>query len=224
MSEEPVEFRGSPRPPDREADREAAWPPTPPLVAILRGLAPEHAAGVGRVLLEAGFRALEVPLNRPHALACIETLVRMAPPDALVGAGTVVDAAQVDAVAATGARLIVSPHFDAAVVAHARQRGLLVVPGVLTPSEAMAALRTGAHALKLFPAEMLAPVGLRAMLSVLPEGTLVWPVGGITPESLAPWRAAGANGFGIGSALFKPGDGVEQLARRARAFIDAWRN
>lgn len=200
------------------------WPPSPPLIAILRGLAPEHAADVGRVLLDAGFRALEVPLNRPAAFACIEALVRLAPPDALIGAGTVVDTTQVDAVAAAGARLVVSPHFDQAVVEQARRRGLYVVPGVLTPSEAFAALRAGADALKLFPAEILTPVGLRALLSVLPENTLAWPVGGITPESLAPWRAAGAHGFGIGSALFKPGDSAEQLALRARAFIDAWRN
>ena len=198
------------------------WPPAPPLIAILRGLELERAEQVGRVLFDAGFRAVEVPLNRPHAMACIDTLVRTAPADALIGAGTVTDIEQVDAVAAAGGRLIVSPHLDPRVVAHARDRGLRAVPGVFTPTEAFTALRAGAHALKFFPAETLLPAGLRALLSVLPTDTLAWPVGGITPESLAPWREAGANGFGIGSALFKPGVALDDLARRANAFVDAW--
>jgi 2-dehydro-3-deoxyphosphogalactonate aldolase len=198
------------------------WPPVPPLIAILRGLERERAEAVGQVLFEAGFRAVEVPLNRPHGLECIEALVGTAPADALIGAGTVTDTGQVDAVSAAGGRLIVSPHLDSRVVAHARDRGLRAVPGVFTPTEAFAALRAGAHALKFFPAETLLPAGLRAVLSVLPADTLAWPVGGITPESLAPWREAGANGFGIGSALFKPGIALDDLARRARAFVDAW--
>ena len=199
-----------------------AWPPTPPLTAILRGLESERASAVGKILFDAGYCALEVPLNRPGALAGIETLARIAPPHALVGAGTVTEPAQVDAVAEAGGRLIVSPHFDAAVVSHARARGMRVLPGVFTPSEAYAALRAGAHALKIFPAEATSPAGLRALLSILPAGTLVWPVGGITPDSLARWCEAGANGFGIGSALFSPGITLEELARRARAFIEAW--
>jgi 2-dehydro-3-deoxyphosphogalactonate aldolase len=201
----------------------ASWPPTPPLIAILRGLESERASAVGRVLFDAGLRALEVPLNRPRALAGIEALVQVAPADALIGAGTVTDREQVDAVAAVGGRLIVSPHLDTTLIAHARAIGLRVVPGVFTPSEAFAALRAGADALKLFPAETLSPAGLRALLSVLPADTLAWPVGGITVDSLLRWRAAGANGFGIGSALFSAGIALDELARRANAFVAAWR-
>jgi 2-dehydro-3-deoxyphosphogalactonate aldolase len=192
------------------------------LVAILRGLDSERAAEVGGALFDAGFRAIEVPLNRPQAMACIETLVRIAPPDALIGAGTVMDAKQVEAIAVAGGRLVVSPHLDTAIVSHARARNLYVVPGVFTPTEAFAALRAGAHALKLFPAEILTPAGLRALRSVLPDDALLWPVGGITPDTLAPWRHAGADGFGIGAALFKPGVTLDGLATQAHAFIAAW--
>lgn len=196
---------------------------TVPLVAILRGLQPERAAAVGLALFEAGFRMLEVPLNRPGALEAIATLSRQAPADAIVGAGTVLSVEDVDAVAAAGGRLIVSPHFDAEVVAHTARRGLLSAPGIFTASEAFAALRAGAHALKLFPAEGSSPAALRALATVLPPGTPVWPVGGIEPQHLAAWRAAGATGFGIGGALFKPEYGVDEIARRARAFVEAWR-
>lgn len=199
-----------------------AWPPAPPLVAILRGLEPERAHEVGRVLFDAGFRAIEVPLNRPGALQAISTLVQMAPPGTLVGAGTVLEVAQVEAVAAAGGQLIVSPHCDEAVIHSSRKLGLYSAPGVFTATEAFAALRAGAQALKLFPAEMLTPAGLQALATVLPAGTPLWPVGGITPESLAGWREAGATGFGIGGALFKPGIPTDELARRARAFVDAW--
>jgi len=202
---------------------EAGWPPAPPLIAILRGLEHERADAVGRVLFDAGFRAVEVPLNRPHALAGIEALARIAPPDALIGAGTVTELEQIDAVAAAGGRLIVSPHLNAVLVKHARGRGLRVVPGVFTPTEAFAATRAGADALKLFPAEILSPAGLRALLSVLPPGTLVWPVGGVSVDSISRWREAGANGFGIGGALFNPGITLEELAQRAIAFVAAWR-
>ncbi len=198
--------------------------PDPPLVAILRGLPPEQAADVGQVLFDAGFRTLEVPLNRPGALQSIEVLRRMAPAGALVGAGTVVSAEQVDQVAAAGGRLIISPHCDTAVIARTRELGLYSAPGVFTATEAFTALRTGAHALKLFPAEAMAPAGLQALATVLPPGTPLWPVGGITPESFVRWRAAGATGFGIGSALYKPGVSLGDLRARARAFVEAWRN
>lgn len=194
----------------------------PPLVAILRGLQPERAAEVGQVLFDCGFRGLEVPLNRPGALQCIATLAAIAPEGSLVGAGTVLSTADVDAVAAAGGRLIVSPHFDAAVVAHSVARGLVSAPGIFTVSEAFAALRTGAHALKLFPAEASSPTALRAMTTVLPSGTPLWPVGGIEPQHLASWRAAGATGFGIGGALFKPEFDLPEIARRAQAFVAAW--
>ena len=203
-------------------DAWTAWPPRPPLVAILRGLAPAEAADVGRVLLDAGFRSLEVPLNRDGALDSIAQLMKLVPAGVGVGAGTVTHAAQVDAVAATGANLIVSPHFDLAVVARTRELGLRSVPGVFTASEAFAALRAGADALKIFPAEAMPPIGLQALASVLPAGTALWPVGGVTPESLANWCRHGATGFGIGGALYKPGVSLAVLRERAQAFVAAW--
>ena len=201
----------------------ATWPPELPLVAILRGLQPERAADVARVLFDAGFRALEVPLNRPGAIAAIATLVPLAPVDAWIGAGTVLDTTQVDAVGDTGASLIVSPHFDPAVVRRARDRGMRTVPGVFTASEAFAAWRAGADALKIFPAEAMPPLGLSALTTVLPKGLPLWPVGGVGPDNIAAWRRAGATGFGLGGSLFKPDMSVADIAARARACVDAWR-
>ncbi len=202
----------------------AAWPPVPPLVAILRGLQPERAVDVGQVLFEAGWRAIEVPLNRPGALRCIEALAAQAPADALIGAGTVLSPQDVEAVASAGGQLVVSPHFDAEVVTRSVALGRVAVPGVFTATEAFAALRAGAQALKIFPAEAMSLAGLRALATVLPTGTALWPVGGIEPEHLASWHAHGATGFGIGGALFKPGFGLDEIGRRARGFIDAWRS
>ena len=198
------------------------WPPELPLVAILRGLQPERAADVARVLFDAGFRALEVPLNRPGAIAAIAAIVPLAPADAVVGAGTVLDTAQVDAVGDTGATLVVSPHFDAAVVRRARERGMRAVPGVFTASEAFAAWRAGADALKIFPAEAMTHAGLTGLTTVLPPGLPLWPVGGIVPDNMAAWRRAGATGFGLGGGLFKPELGVLEIAARAKAYVDAW--
>jgi 2-dehydro-3-deoxyphosphogalactonate aldolase len=200
-----------------------SWPPALPLVAILRGLQPERAVDVARVLFDAGFRALEVPLNRPGAIAAIAAIVPQAPADACIGAGTVLETAQVDAVGDTGATLIVSPHFDAAVVRHARERGMRTVPGVFTASEAFAACRAGADALKIFPAEAMTHAGLAGLTTVLPAGLPLWPVGGIVPENIAAWRRAGATGFGLGGGLFKPEFSVADIAARARAYVDAWR-
>jgi 2-dehydro-3-deoxyphosphogalactonate aldolase len=200
----------------------SAWPPAPPLVAILRGLEPRRAPEVGRALFEAGFRVLEVPLNRPGAIEAIAALLPLAPPGALVGAGTVLDPAQVDAVADAGGQIIVSPHFDAAVVQRARERGLRSLPGVFTASEAFAAWRAGADALKIFPAEAMTHAGLKGMTTVLPPALPLWPVGSITPENMAEWRRAGATGFGIGGALFKPELTTDEIAARARQFIAAW--
>ena len=198
------------------------WPPTLPLVAILRGLQPERAVEVARVLFDAGFRALEVPLNRPGAIAAIAAIVPHAPADAAIGAGTVLDTAQVDAVGDTGATLIVSPHFDPAVVRRARERGMRTVPGVFTASEAFAAWRAGADALKIFPAEAMTHAGLAGLTTVLPAGLPLWPVGSIVPGNIAAWRGAGATGFGLGGGLFKPEYGVADIALRARAYVDAW--
>jgi len=201
---------------------QATWPPAMPMVAILRGLQPARAAEIGAVLFEAGFRALEVPLNRPGAIEAIAALVRLAPADAWIGAGTVLDPAQVDAVGDTGATLIVSPHFDAAVVRRARERGMRTVPGIFTATEAFAAWRAGADALKIFPAEAMTLAGLTGLTTVLPPGLPLWPVGGIVPDNVAAWRKAGATGFGLGGGLFKPELSVVEVAARARAYVDAW--
>ena len=198
------------------------WPPTLPLVAILRGLQPERAVEVARLLFDAGVRALEVPQNRPGAIAAIAAIVPHAPADAAIGAGTVLEAAQVDAVGDTGATLIVSPHFDPAVVRRARERGMRTVPGVFTASEAFAAWRAGADALKIFPAEAMTHAGLAGLTTVLPAGLPLWPVGSIVPGNIAAWRGAGATGFGLGGGLFKPEYGVADIASRARAYVDAW--
>lgn len=197
--------------------------PTTPLVAILRGLQPAEAADVAKVLYNAGFRALEVPLNRPGALECIAAIVKLNLPDTLVGGGTMLSVAHVEAVYEAGGRLLVSPNCNPAAIRRAAELGMYCAPGVATPTEAFAALDAGAHALKLFPAEMVGHGGLKAMLSVVPAGTPMWPVGGVTPETMAGWKKAGATGFGIGGALFTPGVSLEELGERAAAFVNAWR-
>jgi 2-dehydro-3-deoxyphosphogalactonate aldolase len=194
-----------------------------PLVAILRGLDPASAAQIGAALVDSGFAALEVPLNRPGALQCIEILSRSLPADVLVGGGTMLTVSDVDAVHAAGGRLMVSPNCDARVIERAVSLGMLAAPGVATPTEAFTALQAGAHALKLFPCDMVGLQGLKALKSVLPAGTDLWPVGGITPESMAPWVAAGATGFGIGSQLYTPGRSAVQVAEMAAKYLHAWR-
>ena len=194
-----------------------------PLVAILRGLTPAEAPAIGDALALAGFGLLEVPLNSPQPLDSIALLAQRHP-GALVGAGTVLDAAQVREVHAAGGELIVSPNFNPEVVREAVRLGLVCLPGIATPTEAFAALVAGAHGLKLFPAEAASPAVLKAMLAVLPVGTLVLPVGGITPLNMAPWRAAGASGFGIGSALYKPGKRATAVQHDAGEFISAYQD
>jgi 2-dehydro-3-deoxyphosphogalactonate aldolase len=192
-----------------------------PLVAILRGLTPAEAPAIGAALFGAGFRVLEVPLNSPQPLLSIAALAK-AFPDAIVGAGTVRTEEEVRLVHEAGGRLIVSPHFDPEVVGAAVARGIACLPGVATPSEAFAALAAGASGLKLFPAEMIPPAAVKAMRAVLPPEALLLPVGGITPATMAAYRAAGVNGFGIGSALYSPGKDAAAVATSARAFADAW--
>lgn len=194
-----------------------------PLVAILRGLRPEEAVAVGTGLVEAGFAILEVPLNSPRPLESVRRLSDALGERALVGAGTVADPALLPELRRAGGRLVVMPHADAAVIGAAKAAGLACVPGVATPTEAFAALKAGADALKLFPAETLGPASLKAWRAVLPPETAFLPVGGITPESMAPWREAGAAGFGLGGALYRPGDAPEAVAARGRAFVAAWR-
>ncbi len=192
-----------------------------PLVAILRGLTPQEAPAIGHALVDSGFTLIEVPLNSPSPLDSIAALAAEHP-DHLIGAGTVLGAAQVRDVHAAGGRIIISPHFDAAVVHEALRLGLACVPGVATPSEAFAALAAGAHALKLFPAELITPTVLKAMRAVLPADVPLLPVGGITPDNMAAYRRAGAQGFGIGSALYAPGQSPEQVLGSAQTFIKAW--
>jgi 2-dehydro-3-deoxyphosphogalactonate aldolase len=192
-----------------------------PLVAILRGLTPAEAADVGDAIVEPGFRLLEVPLNSPQPFASI-SLMRTRFPQALVGAGTVLDVQQVRDVHAAGGELIVSPNFNAEVIAEAVRLGMVCLPGVMTPTEAFGALAAGATGLKLFPAELASPAVVKALLAVLPRGTPLMPVGGITPANMAEWRAAGATGFGIGSALYKPGKQAPAVRADAARFIAAY--
>lgn len=189
-----------------------------PLVAILRGVAPEEVLDIAQVLFDAGFRCIEVPLNSPEPLESIRRLAEEFGQQVLVGAGTVLESGSVDAVADAGGALIVTPHFDATLVQRAAARKLCCVPGVATPSEAFAALAAGAHALKMFPAEMLPPPVVKAWRAVLPGAVRLLPVGGITPQCMAPYLAAGAGGFGLGSALYKPGMDAAEVAANAQAF------
>lgn len=192
-----------------------------PLIAILRGMIPEEAPAVLEAL--ADFSILEVPLNSPRPLESIAYLVRHARPGVLTGAGTVLTEADVEGVAATGAKLIIAPNFAPAVIAAAKARGLIALPGVATPTEAFAALAAGADGLKMFPGELLPPVAVKAWRAVLPRDTLLVPTGGVTPENVAAYRAAGADGFGIGSALYKPGMARDELAQKVAAFVAAIR-
>ncbi|HEX4368118.1 MAG TPA: 2-dehydro-3-deoxy-6-phosphogalactonate aldolase [Rhodopila sp.] len=190
-----------------------------PLVAILRGIRPDEAIPVTAALEAAGFAIVEVPLNSPDPLRSIAALAHEFGNRMLIGAGTVMTEAQVADIAAAGGRLIVTPHADPAVVRAAKHHGLLAVPGFFTPAEAFAMLAAGADALKLFPAEGASPAMLRAMRAVLPPGTMVLPVGGIDASNMAAWRAAGAAGFGIGSAIYKPNDTAAMVSTKAAALL-----
>jgi 2-dehydro-3-deoxyphosphogalactonate aldolase len=195
-----------------------------PLVAILRGVEPDEAVAIGQALIDAGLRTIEVPLNSPEPLRSIAALARAFGPRALIGAGTVLDPADVDRIASAGGRLIVMPHADLAIVRAAKALGLLCVPGVATPTEAFGALAAGADALKMFPGEALPPTVVRVWRAVLPKDAWLLPVGGIAPEVMAPYLAAGADGFGLGSALYRAGLTPEAVARRAEAFATAYRD
>ncbi|WP_282153112.1 2-dehydro-3-deoxy-6-phosphogalactonate aldolase [Ruegeria atlantica] len=192
-----------------------------PLIAILRGLEPENALPVAGELIEAAFRIVEVPLNSPDPLDSIARIAKHYGSQAVVGAGTVLTAEQVAAVADAGGRIIVSPNMNPDVGRAAVARGLFWCPGVVTPSEAFAALDLGASVLKFFPAEMVPPTAIAAMRAILPQEAVIATVGGITPETMAAYQAAGTNGFGLGSALFKPGRALDDIGARARAFTQA---
>ncbi|MBK3467681.1 2-dehydro-3-deoxy-6-phosphogalactonate aldolase [Pseudomonas sp. A1437] len=193
------------------------------LIAILRGLHPQEAAAVGEVLYAAGFRVIEVPLNSPSPYESIAILRKALPPDCLIGAGTVLTPEQVELVKEAGGQVIVMPHSDAKVLRAAKAAGLYLSPGVATPTEAFAALEEGADILKLFPAEQMGPAVVKAWLAVLPIGTILAPVGGITPDNMQVFIDAGVKGFGLGSGLFKPGMSVEQVAANAKAYVAAWK-
>ncbi len=192
-----------------------------PLIAILRGVRPDEAVSVGKALVHGGFTLIEVPLNSPQPLDSIAALAQ-AFPDKLIGAGTVLTPEQVREVHAAGGRLVIAPNFNADVIAEGVRLGMVCLPGVATATEAFAALAAGAAGLKLFPAEMISPAAVKALRAVLPAQTLLLPVGGISAGNMAAYRAAGANGFGIGSSLFKPGMQPAEVESNARDFVSAW--
>jgi 2-dehydro-3-deoxyphosphogalactonate aldolase len=193
-----------------------------PLIAILRGITPDDAAEVAEALCDAGFKCLEVPLNSPSPMESIRRIRDALGARAMIGAGTVLTAEAVGAAADAGAQIMISPNTDAAVISATRKAGMISLPGFSSPSEAFRAIDVGADGLKLFPAEAAGPQVLRAIKAVLPPDMPVFPVGGIAPEAMRAYRAAGAAGFGIGGALYQPGATASDVATRAQAFVKAW--
>ncbi len=192
-----------------------------PLVAILRGVTPDEVVAIGEALVAAGITIIEVPLNSPDPFTSIARLVQALGGRAVVGAGTVLDEGQVRALVDAGGQLLVAPGTDPAVIAAGARAGLAVAPGFFTPSEAFAAIAAGAHALKYFPAEGGSPAMLKAMTAVLSAQVPLLAVGGVTPANLGEWRAAGAAGFGLGGALYRPGDDSAAVAAKAASFVAA---
>ncbi len=192
------------------------------IIAILRGIEPNEAVAAGEALIEAGITVIEVPLNSPEALKSVELMVNAFGDKALIGAGTVLSVEDVAAVAKVGGKLVVSPDCNRDVIALTKQWGLQSWPGVMTPTEAFTAIRAGADGLKLFPGSLVGPDGLKAMRAVLPRSVPVYAVGGAGPENFGQWIAAGADGFGIGTALYVPGRDAQDLAKRARQVVAAY--
>lgn len=199
----------------------ASWLQRSPLIAILRGVRPDEVVGIAEGLIAAGILIVEVPLNSPEPIESIRRLAAACGTRALVGAGTVMRGDEVDAIKAAGGRLIVTPHANAPVVKRAKELGLLAIPGFFSPTEAFAMIEAGADALKLFPAEAASPKVLGALRAVLPRTMPVLPVGGIEAAAIPAWLKAGAAGFGIGSALYKPGLDRAAVAAKAHALVKA---
>jgi len=193
-----------------------------PLIGILRGVTPDEAVDVAEAVLAAGITQIEVPLNSPNPLESIRRLVDAFGERAVIGAGTVLTPAQVREVHAAGGRLIVSPICRPAVIEETHKLGMASWPGIVTPSEAFDALDAGATGLKLFPAVQVGLEGMKAVRAVLPAGTLLYAVGGAGVDNFAEWRAAGVDGAGLGSALYKPGQSASQVGKQAQALVDAW--
>lgn len=191
-----------------------------PVVAILRGVRPNEVISIGRALIDAGIRVIEVPLNSPDPLHSIRTLALEFSHDAAIGAGTVLSLEQLDAVIKAGGRIAVAPNTDEKIIRAACDAGVEPMPGIFSPTEAFVALAAGANYLKLFPASVVGPAGLRAMRAVLPADARVLAVGGVGAETIDAWRLAGANGFGIGSEIYRPGDEPASVARRARDLVE----
>lgn len=190
-----------------------------PLIAILRGVRPDEAVPIGEALVAVGFRLIEVPLNSPDPFESIARLIARFGQDAVIGAGTVTRPSEVSELARIGASMVISPHTDLAVIGASVEAGLVSLPGCMSPSEAFAALGAGAHALKLFPMEVIGPGGVKAMRAVLPQATRLIAVGGIDTTTIPPLRAAGCAGFGIGSTLYKPGMSAAEVGERAAALL-----